>query len=102
MAEQDEQQHRPRDRALKERVRLVRDSALKLTEYEDDADARDRAANARNRTADQRDHRADERDRALEPDCGDIAAMLDGAVWLGRLQVAPFDSLTWTHLLITG
>lgn len=41
--DQDERQHRPRDRALVERVRLVRESELKLTEREDDADARDRA-----------------------------------------------------------
>ncbi|MFC4117937.1 hypothetical protein [Nonomuraea zeae] len=46
MADQDERQHCPRDRALVERVRLVRESELKLTEREDDADARDRAADA--------------------------------------------------------
>ncbi|MBT2233456.1 hypothetical protein [Nonomuraea sp. NEAU-A123] len=77
MADQDERQHRPRDRALVERVRLVRESELKLTEHEDDADARDRAADARDRTADQRDHRTDERDRALEPGChATIAAII--------------------------
>ena len=42
MADQDERQHRLRDRALVERVRLVREPELKLTEREDDADARDR------------------------------------------------------------
>jgi hypothetical protein len=53
VADQDERQHRPRDRALVERAPGPR-AELKLTEREDDADARDRAADTRDRTADQR------------------------------------------------